>query len=249
MQSTNPVFAGNPYARAGYADDALLAGRSTTMTVQGTIVKTFVLFAILLSTAAWTWNQVDQRQLSGGLLMGALIVGFVVSMITIFTPKISMYTAPVYAAAEGVFLGAISNIFEQRYPGIAAQAISLTMATMFTMLILYLTGLVKVTDRLITGIVAATGAVALVYIVAMLMSVFGHPVSFINQPTKLGIGFSLVVVGIAAFNLLLDFEFISRGARSGAPKYMEWYTAFGLMVTLVWLYLEIIRLLSKLKDR
>jgi len=174
-------------------------------------------------------------------------------LITIFKPSFAPWTAPVYAAFEGIFLGTLSYIIENQlgraYPGIAIQAVSLTAGTLCIMLFVYATGLVKVTDRLRAGIVAATGAICLVYLVAFALSFFGVAVPFIQSATPIGIGFSLFVVGLAAFNLLLDFDFIEKGARLEAPKYMEWYGAFGLMVTLVWLYLEILRLLRKLQDR
>jgi len=232
--------------------------RSMAMTVQGTIGKTFGLLAIMSATAIYTWSKTINGELVPVVVPAAGIGGFILAMITIFRPSFSPWTAPVYAAFEGVFVGALSCMIENhildqagnpRYPGIAIQAVSMTAGTLFVMLFVYGTKLIQVTDRLRAGIVGATGALCLVYMISFVASMFGAHVPFINDPSPIGIGFSVFVVGLAAFNLLLDFDFIEKGARAGAPKYMEWYGAFGLMVTLVWLYLEILRLLRKLQDR
>jgi len=191
---------------------------------------------------------------SGQLPMSVLpiagIAGFVVAIITTFKPTLAPWTAPIYAALEGAFLGALSQLVEMRfaaaYPGIALQAVMLTCGTLLVMLFLYSSGIVRVTERLKAGIMMATGAVMLFYVASMLLSLFGVSIPFVFSATPIGIAFSLFVVGLAAFNLLLDFDFIEEGARSQAPKYMEWYGAFGLMVTLIWLYLEMLRLLQKL---
>jgi len=252
LATSNPAFSNDLFA--GYEQVyGPSTSRATTMTVQGTIGKTFALLAILSATALWTWSAAAHGQLEPIVFPAASIGGLVLAMITIFRPTLAPWTAPVYAAFEGVFLGAFSYWIEHRlgkqYPGIALQAVSMTTGTMFVMLFAYATGLIKVTDRLRAGITAATGALFLVYMVSFLASLFGANVPFINTPSPIGIGFSVLVVGLAAFNLLLDFEFIERGSQSGAPKSMEWYGAFGLMVTLIWLYIEILRLLWKLQDR
>jgi uncharacterized YccA/Bax inhibitor family protein len=244
MTSSNPAFAGDVFSHFDWA-----AGRTTTMTIAGTVGKTALLLAILTATAGWTWTQAGNHTLNPMILMGAAIGGMIVAFITIFKPTVAPFTAPIYAALEGAFLGAISNYVEQRYPGIAVQAVALTCGTMATMLFLYATRIIRVTQRLAMGIVAATAAICLVYVVSFILSMFHVPVPFLDSASPLSIGFSLFVVGLAAFNLLLDFDFIERGAASGAPRVMEWYGAFGLIVTLVWLYLEILRLLSKLADR
>jgi uncharacterized YccA/Bax inhibitor family protein len=230
------------------------AAPSTVMTVQGAFGKTCGLLAILSATALWSWAQTRDGELSMIVLPASMIIGLVFALITTFKPSFAPWTAPLYAAFEGVFLGSFSFMIESMhirgaYPGIAIQAVSLTAGTLLMMLFIYMTGLIRVTDKLRMGIVAATGAVCMVYFVAVVMSFFGKEVGFLYQGSAIGIGFSVIVVGIAAFNLLLDFDSIEQMARSGAPKYMEWYGAFGLMVTLVWLYLEIIRLLSKLNSR
>ncbi|MGE3818326.1 MAG: Bax inhibitor-1/YccA family protein, partial [Isosphaeraceae bacterium] len=171
-----------------------------------------------------------------------------------FKPNLAPWTAPVYAALEGVFLGALSYLIEHSgirgaYPGIALQAVSLTVGVLFVMLFLYGSRTIRVTQKLRTGIIAATGALCLVYLGSFLLTMFGVPVPFLRNGTPLGIGISLVVVGLAAFNLLLDFDFIENASASGMPKSMEWYGAFGLIVTLVWLYLELLRLLRQFADR
>jgi len=257
LATSNPAFANHAFE--GY-EQVYGASPSTTMSVQGTIGKTFLLLAILSATAIWSWTSTGAGNAQMILLPASAIGGFVLALITIFNPRLSPWTAPVYAAFEGVFLGMISFLIENQLrlrapelatqnPGIVFQAIALTGGTLFCMLTAYTTGLIKVTERLKTGIVAATGAIALLYLVSIGLSLFGMSVPFIRSASPLGIAFSLFVVGLAAFNLLLDFDSIEQGARNDAPKYMEWYGAFGLMVTLVWLYLEILRLLSKLQDR
>ncbi len=257
MPSSNPVFTstafGGPTSNYGFGRNEDAFGRSlaTTMTVQGTAIKAFGLLAIVLVTAGWAWTQVAHHQQIMPLALGAGIGGFIVAMVTTFKPAWSPITAPLYAALEGVFLGAISSILGgdgTRYQGLPQLAVVLTTGTLMLMLLIYATGLIRVTPKLAAGIMAATGAVALSYLVFMLLSLF-HVEIPIARTSQLSIGFSLFVVGLAAFNLLLDFESITQGERSGAPRYMEWYGAFGLMVTLIWLYLEIFRLLRNLQDR
>jgi len=252
LATSNPAFSNDIFSGPGAAYEPS-GSLATTMTVQGTIGKTFGLLAILSATAIWSWSAAGNGELQGVVLPASLIGGMILAWITISRPSLAPWTAPVYAAFEGVFLGAFSYMIEHRlgrqYPGIAIQAVSMTAGTLFVMLFVYATGLVKVTDRLRAGIVAATGALCLVYLIALVASLFGANIPFINSPSPIGIAFSVFVVGLAAFNLLLDFDFIERGAQAAAPRYMEWYGAFGLMVTLVWLYLEILRLLRNLQDR
>lgn len=228
--------------------------RSTTMTVQGTVGKTALLLAILSSTALWAWSAAGADNLQPIILPAAAIGGFVLALITIFKPTAAPWTAPVYAAFEGVFLGALSYMIEHSrirgaYPGIALQAVSLSGGVLVMMLFLYTSRIIRVTDRLRTGIVAATGALCLVYFASFALSMFGVAVPFLRNATPMGIGIGVLVVGLAAFNLLLDFDFIEKSSERGAPKSMEWYGAFGLMVTLVWLYLEVLRLLRQVNDR
>ncbi len=215
------------------------------MTIQGTVNRTAMLLALLFAATMLTWN----REVGSVWIIGSLIAGLVFSVITIFKKSWAPVTAPIYAVCEGVLLGAISTTFEARFPGIVVQAVLLTFGTLGALLLAYTSRWIKPTENLKLGIVAATGGIAIFYLISMVMGFFGHGLSMINSSSPIGIGFSAVVVVVAALNLVLDFDFIENGAEKGAPKYMEWYAAFGLVVTLVWLYLEMLRLLSKLQSR
>lgn len=216
------------------------------MTLQGVINKTGILLLLCLGTGAYAWTHPDLR---GPLLLGGMIGGFIACMVGVFKPSTSPVAAPLYAALEGLCLGAISQVIELRFPGIVLNAMLLTFGVLGLMLMLYTTRAIRVTDRLVKGVLAATLAVALVYLVDFLLSMFGTRVPFINESGWLGIGISLVIVGIAAFNLLIDFAVIEDGVGRGSPRYMEWYCGMALLITLVWLYLELLRLLSKLRSR
>ncbi|MFO0950725.1 MAG: Bax inhibitor-1/YccA family protein, partial [Isosphaeraceae bacterium] len=251
FETSNPAFTNSEIARyaSGYGYGASVA-RPGVMTVQGTIGKTSLLLAILTATAFWSWNAAASQQIQPGVFIAALVGTLVLALVTVFKPTLAMWTAPVYAAFEGVLLGGTSFIVERMarggYPGMAFQAVMLTAGVLCVMLFAYGSRLIRVTDKLRMGIVAATGGLCLFYLISMVLSMFGMQMGFLRAPTPLGIGISLLAVGLASFNLLLDFDFIERASRSGAPKSMEWYGAFGLMVTLVWLYIEILRLLSLL---
>lgn len=251
LSSSNPAFSQEVFA--GY-NQVYGVDRSQVMTVQGTMGKTALLLAILSATGLWTWGAVGDGRMGLEVVIGAAIAGFVTSLITIFKPAAAPWTAPLYAAMQGVFLGGISRVIEAQvvardpaYAGIALQAVSLTVGVALVMAFLYASGTIRVTEKLRSGIVMATGAVCLFYLVSMVLRMFGYG-SLTWSTSPLGIGFSFLVVGIAAFNLLLDFDFIEEGSRREAPKSMEWYGAFGLLVTLIWLYLEILRLLAKLAN-
>ncbi|MEA2686709.1 MAG: hypothetical protein QOE93_1904, partial [Actinomycetota bacterium] len=223
-----------------------------TMTIGGTISAAAVLLTLLLAAGWVGWAQVDPSPEGvrvPGWLFPTVFVGLGIAILTIFKPKLARFTSPVYALVEGLFLGAISHVFDLQYDGIVVQAVGLTLGVFVLLLFLYATRVIKVTDKLRTGIVVATGAVFLVYMVSLILRLFSVNVPFIHDSGPVGILFSLAVVVIASLNLILDFDFIEQGAAKGAPKYMEWYGAFGLLVTLVWLYLELLRLLSKLRDR
>ena len=183
-----------------------------------------------------------------GLLAAGCIGGFVVALVTVSAPRYSPVTAPIYAALEGLALGAISALFEARYPGLVIQAVGLSVGVLAVMLLVYGTGVIRPTERFKIGVVAATGAVCLVYLVDVVASIFGSRLPFIHESGPAGIAFSLLVVVIAAMNLLLDFDFIREGVSRQAPMYMGWYGGFGLLVTLVWMYLEILRLLAKVRN-
>lgn len=243
MRSGNPVLKISAFSGARSGADA------GTMTVSGTVNKTLFMTLLLLLTASITWGRFMSGGAAaiGGLLILGMIVGIVAALVTIFKKDMAHITAPVYAGAQGLVLGGISAIAESSYPGIAVQAVGGTVGTLLCMLFAYRSGWIKVTDNFRLGVVAATGGIALVYLVSMVMGFFGFRSSLMDSGI-LGIGFSLFVVGIAALNLVLDFDAIEAAAAQGAPRKMEWYGAFGLMVTLIWLYMEILRLLSKLRD-
>jgi uncharacterized YccA/Bax inhibitor family protein len=245
MRTSNPAL----NERVFQGERAVLGD---TMTLQGTVNKTGVLLICVIATAAWTWNlflhsHSPQTVMPLALLGG--IGGLIVAMVTIFKKQWAGITAPIYALLEGLVLGSISAILEVRFPGIAIQAVSLTFGTLVILLLAYRSGLIAVTEKFRLGVIAATGGIALFYIVEIVLGFFGIHFTAINRSGVIGIGFSVFVVIIAALNLVLDFDFIETGVRVGAPKYMEWYGAFGLMVTLIWLYFEILRLLSKIRSR
>lgn len=217
------------------------------MTIEGTVNKAFITLIILLGSAFSTWMLYFDGYNVVPMAIGGALVGLILALIVSFAPKAAPFLVPVYAVAEGMFLGAISAQFEQRIePGITLNAILLTMGVFFALLIAYKTRLIKATENFKLGVVAATGGIAMVYLINFILGFFGMQVPFLHESSWIGIGISVVIVIIAALNLVLDFDFIENGAAQGAPKYMEWYGAFGLMVTLVWLYLEILRLLAKL---
>ena len=244
LRSTNPVLKESAFA------GAIPTGE--TMTIQGTVNKTGLLLLFVVATAAWTWglSHSPTPEAVYPWMFGGVIGGFVVALVTIFKKEWSPVSAPIYAVLEGLVLGGISAIFERSYPGIAVQAISLTFGVMFVMLLAYKMRIVQATRGFKLGVIAATGGIAIVYAINMVMSLFFHTqMSVLYAASPLGIGISLFVVIIASLNLIIDFDMIETGARMGAPKYMEWYGAFGLMVTLIWLYMEMLRLLSKVRRR
>lgn len=220
------------------------------MTINGTINKTVILLVLLMIPAYWMWGMFSQSGAEAVTpwLYGGLFGGLIFAFATIFKKTWSPFTAPIYALLEGLFIGGISAIFEAQFPGIVFQAVALTFGTLFSLLVAYRSGLIKVTQKFRLGVVAATGAIFLVYFVSLIIGFFGVNVPFIYSGGTFGILFSLFVVVIAALNLVLDFDFIEQGAEHGAPKFMEWYGAFGLIITLVWLYIEFLRLLSKVRQ-
>jgi uncharacterized YccA/Bax inhibitor family protein len=245
MRTSNPALNARAFQGEG-------AGIGEAMTLQGTINKTGLLLVCVVGTAAWTWN-IFMRAGNAQAVMPYLLIGgiggFIFALVTIFKKTWAPVTAPIYALLEGLALGSISAMFEVRYHGIAIQAVSLTFGTMFALLLAYRSGLIPVTQNFRLGIIAATGGIALFYLAQIVLGFFGIHFTAINGSGPIGIAFSVFVVIIAALNLVLDFDFIENAVTAGAPKYMEWYGAFGLMVTLIWLYLEILRLLAKLRSR
>jgi len=237
---------GNPALRANVFTGMAARAGEQAMTIQGTTNKTLILLGLTSLLAFWAWQN---PQISMPLILPAVIGGLIVAIATAIKKEWSPVTAPIYAALEGVVLGAISLVFEKQYPGIVKQAVGLTFGVLFSLLIVYKSRLIRVTENFKLGIFAATGGIALFYLVSMIAGFFGARFTIIYGNGLLAIGFSVFVVIIAALNLVMDFDFIEKGAEYGAPKYMEWYGAFGLIVTLVWLYLEILRLLAKLQSR
>jgi uncharacterized YccA/Bax inhibitor family protein len=221
------------------------------MTLQGTVNKTGVLLLCVVATAAWTWGLGHSNRPEAAVpwMIGGIIGGLVTAVVTIFKHSWAPIAAPVYALFEGLVLGGISAIYERAYHGIAPQAVGLTLGVLFVMLVAYKTGVIRATEKFKLGVIAATGGIAVFYLVAMVLGFFHVNVGVLYGGGPWAIGFSLFVVVIAALNLVLDFDMIETGVRMGAPKYMEWYGAFGLMVTLIWLYLEILRLLANSRRR
>ncbi len=250
-KSSNPVLKENVFSR-DYRSSA------EVMTINGTMNKTALMLLIVIAAAIFTWNKFFEAvttnpEAASAAVMPWVIVGgiggLIAALVTAFRPKSAGISAPIYAVFEGLLLGGLSAVFESMYGGIVMRAVLLTLAVFFAMLFLYRSGIIKVTEKLKMGIFAATAGIAVVYLVSFIGSFFGMQMSFLYGNSNLSIGISLFIVAIAALNLVLDFSFIEEAAGAGAPKYMEWYGAFGLMVTLIWLYLEILRLLSKLASR
>jgi uncharacterized YccA/Bax inhibitor family protein len=246
MRSSNPVMTGRIYEKAG----GLSAGAST-MTINGTINKIGIMLLLVIAAAAYTWKMVmgANPAPAGTLAMVGAIGGFIMALVTVFRPQSSAITAPIYAILEGLFLGAISAIINAAYPGVAFQAVLLTIGTLFTMLFLYRSGRIRATPKFRRGVMMATGAVFFAYLISWIMSLFGMPMGFMHSSGPLGILINLAIIVVAALNLIMDFDFIEKGSQMGAPKFMEWYGAFGLMVTLIWLYIEFLRLLSRFAGR
>ena len=247
MKTNNPVFRNDVFSKAA----ATWSGE--VMTIDGTSMKAGVLTLLLFAGAFWPWHLYYQANVAAQNLMpyslGGGIVGFILAIVTVFNKQASPITAPLYAICEGLALGAISIIYERQYPGIGVEAIGLTFAVLGAFLLAYTTRLVRPTQGFMKVVAVATGGIAVYYLVAMGLMMFGLHAPMIWDTGIFGIGFSLVVTVVAALNLFTDFAFIESGVEQRAPKYMEWYGAFGLMVTIVWLYLEILRLASKLRSK
>lgn len=250
LRSSNPILRGKTF------QSQATATTGEPMTVNGTIARTGLLLVLALITGGWTWHHFMLAFASGGpqvamtavspYMWGGFIVGLVLALVTAFKPTWAAISAPLYAIAEGTALGAISALYNVQYHGIVLQALLASVGVLVLMLVLYRTGVIKVTNKFRTGVIAATGGIFLLYLVEWGLSAFtSYNIPFINGSGVLGIGFSVLVVGLAALNLVLDFDLIERATEQRAPKYMEWYCAFALMVTLVWLYMELLRLLAK----
>lgn len=244
---------GNPALSAKTFADLRRDPTAPAMTVEGTVNKAGLLLFLVVVPAAWIWSQVraafNPAGVAGPWITVGVLGGLVAALVTIFKKEWAPVTAPVYAALEGLALGGLSALLELTYPGIATQAVALTFGTLAVMLFAYRTGLIRATERFKLGVFAATGAIALYYLIGLAFSFFGHALPFLQGSSTASIVFSGVIVVVAALNLVLDFDLIETGVTAGAPKYMEWYGAFALMVTLIWLYIEMLRLLSKVRSR
>ncbi len=243
-KSGNPVL-----GEKAFRGLTLTGDTSQRMTLQGTMNKTGLLMLLVLAGAYYTWNAFSKGQNVQLFMIGGAIGGFVVALITIFKKEWAAYTAPAYALLQGLFLGAISAMynfaFAEKMPNIITNAVGLTVSVGIAMFLLYHFRVIRVTEKFRSIIFMATAGIAIFYLVVMVVRLFGVEMSFMHDSSPLGIGISLFIVGIAALNLLLDFDMIEQGAAYGAPKYMEWFGGFALLVTLIWLYLEILRLLSR----
>jgi len=245
MRTSNPALNDKVF-QASFADGSI----TTTMTLSGTVMKTAVLLGLAVATASVSWMEVARGgSLSQAYLWGGAIAGLIAAIVTVWKPTVAPVSAPIYALCEGFFLGAISSLFEGMYQGIVIQAAMLTFGTLAVLLTAYSTGLIRATENFKLGVAAATGGIFIMYMATFVLSFFGITVPYVHESGLIGIGISLFIVVVAALNLVLDFDFIETGVDRGAPKYMEWYGAFGLMVTLVWLYVEFLRLLAKLNSR
>ncbi len=237
-RSGNPVLSKSTFTTTGRL--------SQTMTINGTVNKTVLSLLLMVGTGYLTFNSINPI-----ILIGCGIGGFIVAIVTVFKKEWAPITVPIYAILEGGLLGGISFMYNSLYDGIVTNAIFLTVGILLSLLTAYRSGYIKPTENFKLGIFAATGGIAIVYLINFVMGFFGSSMGImqIDNASPMSIGFSIVVVIIAALNLVLDFDFIEEGAEKGAPKYMEWYGAFGLLVTLIWLYLEILRLLAKINSR
>ncbi len=244
-KSSNPVLSKKRFENTQILSQA----HSEPMTLNGTLNKTLILFGLLLVTGTFAWNLTKAGTINPMILIfGGAIGGLILAIITVMKPEKSPITAPIYALSEGLFVGALSAKFALFYDGIVMQAIGLTLSIMLIMLALYRTGVLKATPKFKKGVFIATGGVVFFYLINLIAGFFGGGISLFNLGW-IGIGISLVIVVIAAMNLILDFDMIEKGVETGQPKFIEWYASFGLMVTLIWLYIEILRLLALLAGR
>ena len=239
-QSSNPVMTEDAFRKE--ANTSILAA-GNTMTVQSAVSKTFILFGLLLATSVIGFMMPSKLFMIGGAIAGLVMV-----LIASFKPTTAPITAPFYALFEGLFLGSISAVYASAFNGILLHAVSLTFGVLFMMLFIYKAGIIKVTEKFRSGVIMATGAIFLVYLLNFILSFFGINIPYLHQGGGIGILISLAIIGVASLNLLLDFDMFEKGEQARAPKYMEWFAGMGLLITLVWLYLEILRLLSRLQS-
>jgi uncharacterized YccA/Bax inhibitor family protein len=244
---------GNPTLTEKIFDKSLSPAGEGVMTVRGTLNKFGFIFLMMMASAAFTWHAHDEGQNVTGYMFGGLFGGFIVALVITFKRSWAGYLAPLYGLLEGLFVGAISALinyqFAETYPGIVLQAVGLTFGAAIAMFLLYNFKVIKATERFKSIMFTATAGIAIFYLIAMVLRMFGIDIPFLHEGSAIGIGFSVFVVAIAALSLIIDFDMIETGSAMGAPKHMEWYCAFGLLVTIVWLYIEILRLLSKVASR
>ncbi len=247
FKSGNPTLSEKAFKNTEYID------YNNSMTVSGTINKFGFMFLMLMGTAYYSWKEFNQGGNVQPLIWGGAIGGLVVALVIMFKKEWSPYLAPLYSLLQGLFIGAISayynEAFAEKMPNIIMNAVGLTFGTAIAMYLLYSFKIIRATEKFRSIIFTATAGIAIFYLISLVLRMFGVQMAFLHEGSLMGIGFSLVVVAVAALNLILDFDMMEQGAAAGAPKFMEWYGAFGLMVTIVWLYLEILRLLSKLSSR
>lgn len=238
MESHNPVMTEKAY-QAAKQQSGPVSYEGESMTVTGAVNKTLLLSLLLVVTAAYAFTAGSSWMMWGGAIGGLIVV-----LIAAFRPQYSPILAPVYAALEGLFVGAVSAIYASLFDGIIFQAVTLTLALLFVMLFIYKAGIIKVTEKFRSGVIMATGAILVFYLLNFVLSLFGVNMPYLHEGGWVSIGISLVIVGVASLNLLLDFDNFEKGEAYGAPAYMEWFSAMGLLVTLVWLYIEMLRLIA-----
>lgn len=245
MRTGNPTLQENTFTKvATYKEQS-------RMTLGGTVNKSFILLFLVIVSAYFSWIYLPTVSTSASsvILTGSIVLGFIVSLICVFNPRQAFILGPIYAVLEGVFLGNISRSYNIAFDGIVLQAVLLTLSIFFVLLMLYKTKIIQATRNFRLMVVSATVGIGIVYFITFILSLFGVYVPYIHSNGAVGLLISVFVVVMAALNLVLDFDFIERGVEHGSPKYMEWYGAFGLVVTLVWLYLEVLRLLGKMRSR
>ncbi|HLX92160.1 MAG TPA: Bax inhibitor-1/YccA family protein [Puia sp.] len=247
FKSGNPALNEKVFQNAGVVSDGQV------MTERGTLNKFFFMSLMIMASASFTWSAFSHGKAIGGWIIAGAIIGFILAMVIIFKKEWAGYVSPAYALAEGVFLGGISAVvnaaYVKNFPGIIPQAVLLTFGVVIAMFLLYRFGIIKVTQKFRSVVVSATLGIAIFYLVTWIVGMFGVQMPIVYSASPLSIGLSIFIVLIAALNLILDFDMIEQGVTMGAPKYMEWYAAFGLMVTIIWLYMEILRLLMKIASR
>ena len=243
FESRNPLLKDSALNKTLNRTESGTAAFVERMTVEGAVNKTMMLFGLMFLTAFYAWTNPSPI-----LIIGGAIGGLIAVLVGSFKPTTAPIAAPIYALLEGLFVGGISAVYAAQTNGIVTQAVLLTMGTLVLMLLIYKSGIIPVTQKFKMGVFMATGAIMLAYVMSWILGMFGVSIPYLHEGGMIGIGISVVIIGVAALNLLIDFDSFEKGEMAGAPKYMEWTFAMGLLVTLVWLYIEFLRLLSKLNN-